>query len=129
MKIVYILLILPIFFLVSCAASETNDGHGSFAEPKEADFDIDRTVQVIQDALTAESRVNVIKGWVEYLLPELNIRGAINAEQIENTENSDVVVKIETEDNKFFLLTMRENYTMRVVLDLETGEKIFNRTN
>jgi len=86
-------------------------------------FDVDNTLLVMRVALGIDPNSQLIS-WAARRFWERNIRGAINAEVIGTTENGGTLLKIETEDNKFYVLRLSERYGLISITDYETGEII-----
>jgi len=93
------------------------------------EFDYENSVKVIEDALSIENHV-VIRAFVKGF-PMRNIRGAIKAEVVGEIRDSDIFVrmqpndvllKIESEDNKHYLLTLGTDFKLKRIVVIETGE-------
>jgi len=107
-----------------------NDGHVPQQGPLEPpdlstfEFDVEKTVQVIQDATNID-RDEILEA--VYGFPRYSIKGAIGAELVENTEEKLISVKILTEGNRYYIITFREyldGYITWSFMDAETGEML-----
>ena len=107
-----------------------NDGHVPQQGPLEPpdlstfEFDVEKTVQVIQDATNID-RNSILE--VVYWFPRYNIKGAVSAELVEDTKEKLVSVKIKTEDSMYYIVNFWEyldRYLYRGIMDVESGEML-----
>ena len=100
-------------------------------DPETLNFDFENTMQVIYDAIGHEARGMELYSAGFFI--ERRIKGIIHAEVVENTriyfpsdrfERVEIHLKIETEDNKHYLLVISSatNYELLGIIDLETDE-------
>jgi len=88
---------------------------------EDLEFDLQNTIRVMENAIDNER--NHFRSWVFRAFPARDIKGAISAELSGNTEDGYVQMKIETEDNRFYLLTLESNlFRLIEITDYETGE-------
>jgi len=98
----------------------------------EPDFDLDRAVRVIQEAVGSDDEAvnQQIRNSVDMRFRFSDIKGAISAEVIEDTwvpmlMPNDVVVKIETEDGMHILLHLADGRNIKRIWAYETREEIW----
>jgi len=103
-----------------------------FEEEPAPDFDLDRAVRVIQEAVGSddESVNQQINNSVDMRFRFSDIKGAISAEVIEDTwvpmlMPDDVVVKIETEDGVHVLLHLADGRHIERIWGYESREQIW----
>jgi len=91
------------------------------------DFDLENTIQVLYAALSVdEKKYRSIRHYADIFFYERNIKGVIYAEMVEPTRNYlgsssgiEIHLRIETEDNKHYLLVLFSDYGLGKIVDLD----------
>ena len=142
MKIILVLVLMGMALFVGC---ERNDNGGKremdnscswqefpISEPPEdiwpePDFDFERTVRVIQEAVGSDDEIakRSINASVFPRFLQAGVKGAINAEVVEDSglpmlRLDDVVVKIEAEDNLHYFLNLAQGSRIERIWHYET---------
>jgi len=95
----------------------------------EYEFNFDRTIRVIQNALGVEDEnvENRIMPWVSFFFPRENIKGARRARFVANLEDGSTLLDIETEDNKNYQITLSKGNRVIKIVDLDNNATIYQR--
>ena len=147
MKIILVLLLMGMALFVGC---ERNDNGGKremdnscswqefpISEPPEdiwpePDFDFERTVRLIQEAVGSDDEIvnRLINASVFPYFLQAGVKGAINAEVVQTSGLSApmpdmIFVKIEAEDNRFYYLRLSQGQSIDRIWDYETKHQIW----
>lgn len=119
-RIVYILIF--VMLLVGCREKDANINNKAEKKEKTVEFNYEKTYDVIKVVLECEDvKVrNIIRS-----MERVKIKGAVSAEHIkEEDKDKDIIIEIESEDQKKYRVYMGTNYVVYAIKDMETKEYI-----